>query len=224
MTPTPATLTRQAGPPPGPLAAISAALLVAGLIVSAARGGTIPAPDDTAASIVAYFRGQSDAVRAAAVLTFASAVPLAIYAATIGARLRTLGADVPGASIASAGGILAAAALAGSSLALWVAARPEIRAQDALIRALHDLAFVAGGPAHVVFLGLLVAGIAVPVLLLGLLPRPVAITGLVIALVGEVAFLALAWSSLTPLVPIARFTGLAWLIWAGFQLPNRSTP
>ena len=56
-----------------------------------------------------------------------------------------------------------------------------------MVRALHDLAFLFGGPAHVVFLGLLLAGMAVPGLLLGLLPRATAWTGLVIAGLAELA-------------------------------------
>ena len=48
-----------------------------------------------------------------------------------------------------------------------------------LVRALYFLIFLTGGPAHVVALGLLVAGMAVPGLILGLLPKPLAWAGLV---------------------------------------------
>ena len=86
---------------------------------------------------------------------------------------------------------------------------------------MHDLSFLTGGPAHVVFLGLLVAGVAVPALLLGLLPRALAVAGLVIAAVAELATLALLWPELSVLVPLARFPGLLWLVVAGFRLPQR---
>jgi hypothetical protein len=56
------------------------------------------------------------------VLVFGAAVPLAIWAATIYRRLRTLGVTAPGAVIGLAGGILAAASLALSGLVTWVAA------------------------------------------------------------------------------------------------------
>ena len=86
---------------------------------------------------------------------------------------------------------------------------------------MHDLSFLTGGPAHVVFLGLLIAGVAVPALLLGLLPRALAVAGLVIAAVGELATLALLGPELSVLVPLARVPGLIWLVVAGFRLPHR---
>jgi hypothetical protein len=109
---------------------------------------------------------------------------------------------------------------------LWTLSRPDVVADGPLIRALYYLVFLTGGPGHVVTLGLLVAGIAVPVLILGLVPRPVAWTGLAIAVVAELTTLVLIWPALSPLLPIARFTALVWLIVAGallpLQRPNRN--
>jgi hypothetical protein len=155
------------------------------------------------------------------VLLFGSAVPLLIYAATVSTRLRQLGVTAPGATIALAGGLLAAAALTASGLLQWTLARPAVRETEPLVRALADLTYLAGGPAHVVFLGLLLAGIAVPALLLGLLPRALAIAGLVIAAVAELSFLSLVVPALAVLLPLARFPGLIWLVAAGFLLPRR---
>jgi hypothetical protein len=98
-----------------------------------------------------------------------------------------------------------------------------VRTAEPLVRALHDLSFLTGGPAHVVFLGLLVAGVAVPGLLLGLLPRTLAVAGLVIAAIAELATLALVWPQLSVLIPVARFPGLLWLIAVGFTLPRQRT-
>jgi hypothetical protein len=211
----------QGGPPLGLLAVISTGLLLLGIGASAALGGLVPSPYAAANVIRAYFTSESDAVRVDGVLVFASAVPLALYAATASARLRQLGVTAPGATIALAGGLLAAGALASSGLLLWTASRPAVRADEPLVRGLHDLAFVAGGPAHVVFLGLLVAGIAVPVLLLRLVPTPLAWAGLVLAALAEVTTLALVWPGLSLLVPVVRFPALAWLIAVGFALPHR---
>ena len=72
-----------------------------------------------------------------------------------------------------------------------------------------------------VTLGLLIAGIAVPGLIVGLLPRAVAWTGLVIAGIAELTTLVLIWPGLSPLLPVARFTGLVWFIVAGALLPLR---
>lgn len=209
----------QAGPSLGVLASVSLGLLLAGLATSAALGGTFPSPYADPAVIAAHFATAPAAVLAGGVLLFGSSVPLAIYAATASARLRQLGVTAPGATIALGGGLLASAALAASGLLQWTLSRPAVREGGPLVRALADLTYLSGGPAHVVFLGLLLAGIAVPGLILGLLPRPVAVAGLVIAAVAELSFLALVFPALGLLLPLARFPGLVWLVVAGFLLP-----
>jgi hypothetical protein len=211
----------QGGPPLALLAVISLLLLIGGLVVAGALGGVIPNPFGDATTIREYFSNQHAAVQAGAVGVFASSVPLAIYAATASARLRQLGITAPGATIALAGGLLASAALGLSGLLVWTLSRPEVTSDAALVRALSFLTFLTGGPWHVVALGLLVAGIAVPSLIVGLLPKPVAWTGLVIAVLAELTTLVLIWPGVAVLLPIARFTGLIWLIVAGALLPLR---
>ncbi|RSS64680.1 hypothetical protein EF912_02015 [Streptomyces sp. WAC07061] len=154
-------------------------------------------------------------------MQFAASVPLAIYAATVSARLHKLGVRAPGATIALAGGVLASAFLACSGLVTWVLSRPEAASRAEPVRALQYLAFGLGGPAHVVLLGLLIAGIAVPGLLAGLLPRALALSGLAIAALAELSTLVLLTEAAALLLPIARFAGLLWLIAAGFLLPRR---
>jgi hypothetical protein len=203
------------------LAGISLGLLVLGLLIGGALGGVPPLPYASGATVVDYIRAHPAAVQTAAVFTFGSSVPLAIYAATASARLRQLGVTAPGATIALAGGVLAAGGLGLSSLLLWTLARPEVTGDAALIRALYYLVYLNGGPAHIVTLGLLLAGIAVPSLILRLLPRPVAWTGLAIGVLAELTTIVLIWPVLSPILPVARFTGLVWLIVAGAQLPHR---
>jgi hypothetical protein len=211
-----------AGPPPAVLAAVSTGLLVAGLVTSTVMAGaTFPAPSAAPEVVQAYFRANSAAVAVTAFFTFASAVPLAIYAAAVSARLHTLGIRNSGATIALAGGVLAAGFLSLSGLVSWTLSRPAISGDPALVHALQALGFGTGGPGHVVALGLLVAGIAVPGLLAGLLPRPFAVAGLVLAAVAELSTLALLVDPAMYLLPIARFGGLLWLIAAGALLPRR---
>jgi hypothetical protein len=212
----------QGGPPLGVLAVVSTALFVGGLLIAAGVAhGFPPGPGASASSITAYAARHAASNRISAVFTFGSAVPLAIYAATANARLHALGVRAPGATIALAGGVLASGFLALSGLCSWVLAQPGIGADSVVTRAISDLDFAAGGPAHVTLLGLLVAGIAVPATILGLLPRPLAVSGLVLAAVCELSSLTLATSALYPLLPIGRFASLAWLIAAGFALPRR---
>ena len=205
-----------------PLAAISLVLLLAGLVVGVVlAGGVMPLPYGSATEIQDYVARHHAAAVALAVGTFGSSIPLAIYAATASARLRQLGITAPGATIALAGGLLASTGLALSSLTTWTLSRPEVTSDAALVRALYYLTYLTGGPWHVVTLGLLIAGIAVPGLIVRLMPLPVAWTGLVIAGIAELTTLLLIWPGLSPLLPLARFTGLIWLIVAGALLPLR---
>lgn len=213
----------QGGPPLGVLGIVFTGLFLAGLILSAvlADGQNFPSPFADSTTVLAYFRGEPDAVGISAFFQFAAAIPLAIYAATVSARLHNLGVRAPGATIALAGGLLAAGFLMLSGMATWALSQAEVVAESAVVKALQFLAFAAGGPGHVVPLGLLLAGIAVPGLLARLLPRWLAWTGLVIAGVAELATLSLLVPEAAFLLPIARFTGLIWLIGVGFALPRQ---
>jgi hypothetical protein len=203
------------------LAVICLVLLIAGLAVGAALGGVMPLPYGSGQAIQDYIANNHASAQAIAVGAFASSIPLAIYAATASARLRQLGITAPGATIALAGGLLASAGLGLSGLLAWTLSRPEVTSDAALVRALYYLTYLTGGPWHVVALGLLIAGISVPGLIVGLLPRPVAWAGLAIAVLAELTTLVLIWPGLSPLLPVARFTGLIWLIVAGALLPLR---
>jgi hypothetical protein len=213
--------TAQSGPHLGVVAGVSAGLLIAALASSAALGGVFPSPFSDPTTITTYVARERNALRISSVLLFGSSVPFVVYSATAAARLRQLGVTAPGATIALAGGTVAGAALALSGLLQWVLSRPAVGGSEALVRALHDLTFLSGGPAHVVFFGLLLAGIAVPGLMLGLLPRATAWAGLGLAGLAELSFLTLVWPQLGFLLPLARFPGLVWLVVAGVQLPRQ---
>jgi hypothetical protein len=145
---------------------------------------------------------------------------LAILAASLSSRLRYLGfARVPGVLIASTGGTLASGMLAVSAMVQWVLSRPGAATTPTVARPLADLAFATGGPAAVVFLGLLVAGLAVPAAVGRLLPRPVWIAGIAFAVVAELSTIALLSKPAAVLLPIARFGSLAWLIAVAALLP-----
>jgi hypothetical protein len=212
----------QGGPPPGWLAVIFTALFAGGLMASViiASGKTFPSPYVPGGDIGAYFRAHHGAVRVIAFSQLGTAVPLAIYAATMSARLRNLGIRAPGATIAQVGGVLAAGWLGVSAMASWALSEPGVTSSGPLVRALQDVSFAAGGPGHVAGLGLLIAGIAVPGLLVRLLPRWLAIAGLVIGVISEFSTLTLLLPGAAVLVPIGRFAGYAWLIAAGFLLPR----
>lgn len=214
--------TRSGGPNPGILAAVSLGLTIGGLLSSAILSGgqTFVSPFSPAGQVAAYFRGNPDAVRFASLFQFGSAVPLGIYAATVYARQLRLGVRVPGPAIGFFGGITAAIFLMLSATLGWVLSRPEITTDLTLTHALSFLAFITGGVAYVVGMGLLVAGIAVPALVLRFVPRWLAWAGLIIAAISELSFLSLALERLQYLLPIGRFGGLLWLVAVGFLLPR----
>jgi hypothetical protein len=120
--------------------------------------------------------------------------------------------------MALAGGLLASAAMAASACVQWALSGTPADAPAALLRALHDLAFVTGGPWRAAGLGLLLAGVAVSSGDHRLLSRPVWIAGVVLAVLCELATLTLALPA-AYLIPLRRFGGLAWLIVAGLHLP-----
>ena len=94
-------------------------------------------------------------------------------------------------------------------------------ADPGTLAVLHRLAFVLGGPGHVPFLGLLLAGIAVTSFFARLLPRWLCAAVVLVAVIGELATLALATDALAALTAIARFGGFGALLAAGALLPTR---
>jgi hypothetical protein len=211
---------RQGGPPLLLVGSLVLVLFAVGMIVAAALGGVPPNPLGSPSAVTEYYRQHAAPAQAAAICLFAASVPLLIYAATASARLRQLGITAPGATIALAGGVIASAMLSLSALLGWALSRPTVTVDDGLIHALSTLSFLTGGVAHIVPLGLLVAGISVPALIVRLLPRSVAWAGLAIAVIAELSTLSLLLAPLAILLPIARFTALIWLVIAGALLPT----
>jgi hypothetical protein len=203
------------------VASICIVLLVGGVAVGIGLGGVMPLPYGPVAAVQQYVRTQPLAVHVMAVAIFLSSVPLAIYAATASARLRQLGAAAPAATLALTGGTLAAGASGLAGLIGWTLSRSEISGDTALVRALYLLVFLAGGVGHMVAMGLLIAGLAVPGLMLGLLPRPLVWAGVATAWLCELTALVLIWPLLGPILPVARVLALAWLVLFGARLPLR---
>lgn len=209
------------GPHPGFVGLASLGLLLGSLIAMAALSGGehITSPFADTSTVTAFYADHGFAARFTAMLQLGSAVPLGIYAATVYARLQRLGVRVPGPGIGLVGGTMAAILLAVSAIVTWTAGQPVVSANAELTHALAYVSFAAGGFAHVLGLGLLVAGIAVPGLLLRLIPTGFAWVGLVIAVPAELSFLSMVVEPLQILIPIGRFGSLIWLVAAGFLLP-----
>lgn len=213
---------RFGGPHAGVVGLVSIALLVSSLIVVAALSGgeTIRSPFGETADVTRIFTEHSTAVRWAAMLQLGSSIPLGIYTAIMHAHSQRLGIRVPGPTIALFGGTVAAVMLAVSAVITWTQSQQPVVASEPLEHALAYASFAAGGIAHVLGLGLIVAGIAIPGLMLRTLPAPFAWVGLAFAVVAEVSFLTMVFEPVQFLIPIGRFGSLIWLVTAGFLLPR----
>jgi hypothetical protein len=207
----------RAGAPLFPPAVIYAVLTVLAVAVPPLVAGVKPWTSD--AALLDFFQHHSGAAQLSAFLTLAAAAPLSVFTAVATTRVRTLGLDVPGRIIAQIGGTVAAAMLALAGAATLAATQPHVADSPAAIRVLYGLTFAAGGPAFVLFSGLLLAGISVTGIIARVLPRAVAWGGLAIALVSEIASVSAAWDGMDVLLPIGRFGGLVWMVAVGATLP-----
>src|SRR5690606_3710140 len=162
-------------------------------------------PFDGTGTVAGFFADHGFAARFGAMLQLGSAIPLGIYSATVYARQQRLGIRVPGPGIGLFGGTAAAILLAVSAIVTWTQGQEVVSANPELTHALAYVSFAAGGFAHVLGLGLLVAGIAVPGLLLRLVPGWFAWAGLILAGLAELSFLTMTLEPLAFLIPIGRF-------------------
>jgi hypothetical protein len=190
-------------------------LIAGGSKVSAA----FHVPHDSAEKAVAYVAQNDWAIKWGSFFELASAIPLGIFIAATVSRLRLLGINAAGESIAFLGGIGATMMLIFSSLATWSLTRPGIAEATGAVRALQALGFVGGGPGFVVPLGLFIAGVSIPAGLSKLIPRWVMWLGIVIAVACELASLTLLNFTAGYLIPVGRFISIIWMIGVALTLP-----
>lgn len=213
------------GPPLALLGCVFVGLFVASLAVMTVMtgGAPYPTPYDPPEAARNYFGPHADAIRIAAFLQFGAAIPLGLFTATVVSRLRFLGLNVAGVTIALFGGFAASIMLAVSALTTWVMTQPSMVDDVSTLRALQLFTFATGGPGHVVTLGLLLAGVSVPAAFAKLMPRWLVWLGLIVAGVAELSSVSLLLPMAGILLPLARFPALVWLVGVGFTLPTSRT-
>ena len=195
--------------------------LLIGLVFTGRAYSSPFSPDRT---LHEYFAGDHTTVQFVALLQFGSALGLAVFTCLLRSRLRQLAPTASGAtSVVSVGGVVASSFLALNALIQWVLSRPEVSAQPALVRALNYLFWSLGGPAHVAWLGLLLAGVSLVGLRLELLPRWFGIAGLVVTGLAELSLLTLLTKGAVAFIPLGRFPALVWLVAASLLLPRNRT-
>jgi hypothetical protein len=218
----PTSPTRFAGPPLLPLAIVYTLLFVANFAsaVLLRHGPSFVTPFGDAEAARAFFAANPFAVKVSAFFFFGSAVPLAIYSATVVSRLRYLGVRAVGTNIALFGGFAASGAIAISGLCTWVLSVPEVSASLVATRVLFFMSFLFGGASFAVAFGLLAAGVSVTSHFARLLPRWLVVLGMIVAVAGELSSLSLIAYSANLAIPVTRFVGFAWLIVVGGHLPE----
>jgi hypothetical protein len=211
-----------AGPPLMMVAIVYIALFIASQFASSllGHGPGYVNPYAPADDVMRFFAANATALRVSNFFIFGSAVPLAVFAATVISRVRFHGVRVAGIDIALFGGIAAAAALGVCGLVAWVLSVQEVSASIAAVRALHFLSFLFGGLAFAVGFGVFAAGVSITGYFARLLPRWVMVLGMVIAVAGEFSSLSLITYPANFLLPIARFGGMIWLLAVAAKLPK----
>ncbi|WP_405861208.1 DUF4386 family protein [Streptomyces sp. NBC_00090] len=218
-----ATSLRGAAPRPrGTVALLTGTLSYAALTAAyVVTNRDTPQPDASGRDILSqYVRDHGTAIDLGAFLLVVAALLLVPVAATLARLVRRGQGQDQGAAAATvlAGGLLASGALASSAALTWTLGRLSEDAPAALARSLADLSFLAGGVGYAVSFALLAAGTCLAARESGLLPRACATTGLVIAAAGLAATLTLLAIDFGYLLPVVRFGGTAWLVWAAFAL------
>jgi hypothetical protein len=144
-----------------------------------------PPLDATAPALRAYFLENGSEVRALSFFHMLSAVALVAFAAYVyGYLRRESGAPAGLATLALAGGAIAAAFLLLSALCYRTLAEPTVARDGALAHALVVLSYLAGGPAIAVPLVLMVGVVAAAALRERILARWTGWLGVVAAVVG----------------------------------------
>jgi hypothetical protein len=209
------------GPPlAAPAIACLATFLASGLAGPVIGTGTVPSPDGNAGAIERYFAANHTATAVSALFLLSAATALVFFSAVAWSRLTFLAPNAPGPAIAGFGGISAAGLLAVAGSLEWLLSRPAVTAQPGLVRALHYAVFVTGGAAHTDALAVLVLGVAVTSWFVRRTPPWLSVLGVAIAVVDFGSGLSLLTSTLAPLIPIARFGSLLWIVAISLLLPR----
>ncbi|MEU3692256.1 DUF4386 domain-containing protein [Streptomyces narbonensis] len=197
---------------------LSFAVLTAAYVVT---NRDTPQPDAPGGDILSrYVRDHGTAIDLGAFLLLVTGVLLVPVAAVLSRLVRRGQGQDQGAAAATvlAGGVLAGGALASSAALTWTLGRLPEQAPPALARALADLSFLSGGLGYAVSFAFLAGGACLAARRSGLLPRACATTGLVVAAAGLAATLSLLALDFAYLLPVVRFGGTAWLVWAAVAL------
>jgi hypothetical protein len=187
--------------------------------------GGYPSPFESTLEIDRFFAQNADTVRTLGATLALLAVAMLVFFVSVARSLeRTTAAGATTAMIALGAGVLASGCLMLSAILTWTLSRPAVNDETSLLRAVHDLTFLAGGPAHVMFVALFLAAVAAASLAGGL-PRWLVWLAIVGAAVSAIAVIGMLWRPATYLLPVTRLLLGAWIFGASLQaVMMRRTP
>jgi len=207
---------------PGVVAAVFVALFIASLVpVTLLVSDThFPDPLQPPNEITAYFQAEAFKVRVCAFLQFCSAIIFGVFTALMFSRLWYHRANAVSNVVTFVGGLATTFLVGLSALIQWTVTQPGIADTSSLTLALYYLLVSAGGVGFSVPFGLFAAGISVSAGVKRQLPKWLIVFGVIISIIGELSVLYLVIPNALHLIPLTRFPGFVWMIFAGFKLPN----
>lgn len=178
-----------------------------------------PSVYDPGAEIERFVAENRSEVRVVGFFFSLAAALLLVFAAFLAALVRRSAGEMGALpELTLGGGVVAAAFLLLSALGLWVLGREATAAEPALVRALHDLVYLAGGPAHVVSFAAFLGPISVAARRSRVLPGWIAWLGGAAAALSLLSVTALLWEPAAYVLPLARLLTYAWIFAVGVAL------
>jgi hypothetical protein len=197
----------------GFLACSAVGLLLATVFSTALYPSPFGPPFGPQTDVATYFANNSAQVRGMSFVFALAALCLLIFVA-YGAGMLADGrlerrSALPG--LALAAGTLSTGFWLLNALLLWVLSRPTPSADRAVLGTVHELIYVAGGPAHVLFLGLFLGAVSALLRRSPVLPGWLAWTAAATAATTTAGVLALLWEPATFLLPVGRSLAMLWI-------------
>ena len=166
-----------------------------------------------------FFAENSAEVRAlGAVHTFVALSLLSFGTSLTGLLREDAGTSVPFFWAALGGVIVASALFLLSGILVWALSRPAIAESPPLLHALHDLAYLAGGPAHVLAVAIFLGANSFAIFATDVLPEWIAWLGAVGGGVSALAVMTMLWHPAAWILPVTRMLLAAWVLSAVFQV------
>jgi hypothetical protein len=180
--------------------------------------GSYPSPFGEQSRIERFFPQSRAQVQALSAVQTLAAVSFLVFAASsTGVMREEAGESVPYFWVALAGGVVAGAFIFLTAIVVWTLSRPATTESLPLLRALHDLAYLSGGPAHVLAIAVFLGGSSLAVFTTDVVSEWVAWVGFAGAAVSAGAVLPLVWYPASWLLPITRALLAAWILSICFE-------